>query len=348
MSNPEVRAHVRRRLAGSGLALLATLSFAVPLAAQAPTGQPSGALSPLAAAGAIPSALQPNLATPEVPDNYEIGVNDLLDVFVYQMPEMTNQVRVDTSGNVRLPLLRRPIAAAGATAPTLAIRVERALVSAGLARRPLVQVVVRQVESRPIVVVGAVKYPTVIQAARPMRLAEILARAGGLGSNSGSSVLLTSGPESHRVTQRIDLATLLSTSGSGNDPLLTGDDLVRVLPARLIYITGALNKPGAFPLQTGEPITVLKALALAQGFNATESPDKKHAEIIRSEASGARVVLPINLDRILKHKDPNPTLMAGDLLYVPESGHGRLMQVMMGDLGQAAVIAFGYNATHIF
>lgn len=307
-----------------------------------------GAITPLPSASAIPPSLQPNLADPEVPDNYLIGINDLLTVFVFQMPEMTSQVRVDSNGEVRMPLLRRAVSAVGLTAPALAVRLQRELLAEGMARDPQVQVVVRQVESRPIVVVGAVRFPTVIQAARPMRLTEVLARTGGLQSDSGTTVLLTTGPESARTSRQINLATLLTTAGANEDPLLAGNDLVRVLPARLIYVTGALAKPGAFALQTGEPISVLKALALAQGFSTTEPADKAHSEIVRTAADGARTVIPINLDRILKHKDPNPLLIAGDLLYVPENGRSKMLAIVAGDMAQAAIIALGYNATHIF
>ncbi|MGH9486161.1 MAG: polysaccharide biosynthesis/export family protein [Terriglobales bacterium] len=328
-------------LAAPGI-LRAQVSVTVPSLGQ------TGALTPMPSAAAIPSSLLPNLAAPEVPDNYRIGINDLLTVFVYQMPEMTSQVRVDSSGDIRVPLLRRPIPAAGVTAPVLAERVQRELVLEQMARNPQVQVVVRQVESRPIVVVGAVKFPTVLQAARPMRLTEVLARTGGLDSDSGNSVLLTTGPDTARVTRHIDLATLLTTAGTGDDPLLSGNDLVRVSPARRIYVTGALAKPGAFALQTDERISVLKALALAQGFSSTEPADKKHDEIIRTSANGSRTVIPINIDRILKLKDPNPMLEAGDLLYVPENGRSKMLATVAGDIAQAGIIAFGYNATHVF
>ena len=115
----------------------------------------------------------------------QIGSDDLLGVFVYQMPEMTGQVRVDLTEAVRLPMLKKTIPAAGLTASALAQRVAQELVAEGMARNPQVRVVVRQVMSRPIVVMGAVRYPSVLRAARPMRLAEVLARTGGLGTRLG-------------------------------------------------------------------------------------------------------------------------------------------------------------------
>ena len=137
------------------------------------------------------------------------------------------------------------------------------------------------------------------------------------------------------MTRTIDLATLLTSADNTSNPLLTGNDLVRVLSARNIYVTGAVQKPGAFPLQTGEPLSVLEALALAQGFSTTEPPDRAHAEIIRTAADGRRTILAINLDRVLKHEDFNPPLRAGDLLYVPVSGHRKVLETMLSDLGRS-------------
>lgn len=321
--------------------------MAVPALAQIiPVGR-TGALDTLPPPSEIATSLQPDLAAPEVPDNYVLGPDDLISIFVYQMPELTSQVRIDGNGAIRLPMLPSAIKASGLTTPQLASDISRQLLAQGLARSPVVQVIVRQVMSRPIVISGAVRYPTVLQAARPMRLDEALARAGGIEADSGTRILLSTGTGADRQGREIDLNELLNSTSVADDPWLSGGEVVRVLQARMIYVTGALLKPGAFPLRTGEPITVLKALALAEGFSTTSPPDRKHAEIIRT-VKGDRQVIPVNLDRILKHRDPNVEMQAGDLLYVPESGRSKVMSTALNDVAQTAVIALGYNATHIF
>lgn len=294
-------------------------------------------------AGEIPEKMEPDLAPPAVPDNYLIGRNDLLSIFVYQMPELTSQIRVNSEGYIELPFLRRPLPASGQTPMQMRAVVARELVAEGLARDPVVRVLVRQVESRPIVVAGAVRYPEVIQAARPMRLLEVLSRAGGLENTAGTSILLTTPTSSGPVTRELSVQQLLQDPVAGGDPLLIGGETVRVIPARLVYAVGALQKPGAFPIVANEPITVLKALALAQGFSTTMPAAKSHAEIIRTRPDGSRQELHVNLDKILKHKAPDPTLLAGDILYVPENGKGKVLTQALADASQALVVFIGYH-----
>ncbi|MGH9467063.1 MAG: polysaccharide biosynthesis/export family protein [Terriglobales bacterium] len=290
-----------------------------------------------------PTRMSPDLMVPAAPDNYVIGRDDLLSVFVYQMPELSAQVRVNADGYIALPYLQKQLPASGHTAPQVRAEVQQELEAEGLARRPIARVIVSQVESRPIVVAGAVKYPEVIQAARPMRLLEVLSRAGGLGTKAGTTVLLTTRTPSGMVTQTFDVTRLLQDPDPGDDPELIGGETVRVVPARLVYAVGALQRPGAFPIQPGEPITVLKALALSQGFSSTMPANKGHSEIIRTRMDGTRVEIPVNLDKILKHQAPDPTLIAGDVLYVPENGRRKILSQALADAAQAGILVIGYR-----
>lgn len=285
---------------------------------------------------------EPNLMAPVAPDSYVIGKDDLLAVYVYQMPELTRQVRVDGSGDIALPLLGRPIRAAGLTSPELARGIASELSYERIAHNPQVQVMVRQVMSRPIVVSGAVAMPMVIQAARPLRLLEVLARAGGLTNVAGTTVLITLNGES-KPAETIPLASLLDGADLQSDPLLTGGETVQVLTAQKVFAVGALKQPGGFPVTAGQPPTALGVLALAQGVSTTKPADLKHSQILRTLPGGKKEILRVNLDQVLKHKEPDPTLQAGDILYVPENGRAAFFDTLFQDVGQVGVLAFGYG-----
>lgn len=289
--------------------------------------------------------LTPNLVEPAVADSYRIGQDDLLDVFVFQMPELTRQVRVDDAGVIHLPFLPTAVAADGLTSLQLAHRISQALVAAGLARNPLVQVTVRQVMSHRVIVSGEVKTPLVLQAAHPISLVEALARAGGLDAQAGATVLITRDAGRTSTTQTIPLTAVLN-GDLGTGLMLDGGESVRVIAARMVYAVGALGKPGAFPIPADEHLTILKALALAQGIG--DHADRSHAEIIRTDADGTETRIPINLAKVLQHRSPDARLTAGDILYVPESGKAKTIATIISDAGQMAVIAVGYNATKIF
>lgn len=325
----------RNLLATAGLAILVPMARAqvLPPATASVLTNGAGLNSPT-------TSLQPDEVEPAVPDTYRIGSNDLLSVFVYQMPELTSQVRVSAAGTIRMPMLPQPLAAAGSTGSELAASVAAALSKAGLARNPVVQVLVRQVDSRTVVISGAVRNPTVVQAWRPMTLLEALSRAGGVTDQAGSTVVLTEVTAAGTSTQTVSVDAL--ENGAGPDPILNGQDTVRVVPARLVYTVGAVKQPGAFPLRPGEPLTVLRALSLSSGL--APSPNLHHSEILRPTAQGPQPV-PIDLRRILDHKDPDPPLLAGDILYVPEDGKRKALGTIIADVGQIAVISLGYGAS---
>ncbi len=291
----------------------------------------------------IPENVQPDLVSPAAPANYLIGANDLVSVFVYQVPEMTRQVRVDVNGSVRIPFASGKFQAAGRTALQLQQEIASDLLAEGLVRAPVVQVTVVQVESKPIVVGGAVQRPLVLQAARPMRLMEVLSSAGGLTTGAGTNVLVshqgngTDLPETHSY----DLARLMRLNDPNDDPILSGNEMVTVLPAQMVYVVGDFKQPGAFPVGMGEPVTVLRAIALGKGLDA--SPNQGKAEIIRTGVDGARSEIPVAIDRIIHHKAPDIPLQAGDIFYVSKDAKRALMLAGLTDVGQLITLGTAYH-----
>jgi polysaccharide export outer membrane protein len=79
-----------------------------------------------------------------------------------------------------------------------------------------------------------------------------------------------------------------------------------------------VKRPGGFALKSNENISVLQALALAEGLTRTSA--KSHARIIRTdEASGKRSEMPVDLGRVLAGKAEDPQLRPRDIVFVPNS-----------------------------
>lgn len=326
-----------------GTAAVLVLGLAATLAAQsldtnlntvAVTAQPPSVQQPF--------SMQPDLTPPEVPDNYRVGPEDLLAIFVYQMPELSSQVRVSNRGAIRLPMLPRSLPIAGLTAPQIGRVLATDLRRQGLARDPVVRVVVRQVMSHPVVVAGAVAKPVVIEATRPLRLIEALTRAGGPSKEAGTEILVTTQGPDGTTSRKIALQAVTDTADPVTDPLLTGGEVIRVLPAQYVYAVGALEKPNAFPVLASSPMTVLRMLALAQGVSSTEPANLKHSVIIRT-VSGRRVRIAVNLKSLLQHATPDIPLQAGDIFYVPVNGKSKFFDGVLGMAAQATTIALGYR-----
>jgi len=205
----------------------------------------------------------------------------------------------------------------------------------------MVQVTVRQVVSRTVVVTGAVKYPITLQAVRPLPLLEAVARAGGASDAAGEDIVITRPSADGTVqTTELSLTDAMLPTHAATNPVLLGGETVRLLPAKMVYAVGALNKPGAYPLQAGQPITVLRVLALAEGVK--DPADSSHGVILRPAANGAQQEIPVDVNKLLRRQAADIPLQAGDVFYLPVNGKRKGLDVGVQTLSQAAAIALGY------
>lgn len=117
---------------------------------------------------------------------------------------------------------------------------------------------------------------------------------------------------------QISLKDLLMSSDPRYDVMVYPGDVVKVPQAGIVYVVGQVRKPGGFLLKTNQNLSVLQALALAEGTTSTSA--EKRARIIRTEGqNGKREEIPVDLKRILAGKAPDPVLQARDILFVPNS-----------------------------
>jgi polysaccharide biosynthesis/export protein len=95
-------------------------------------------------------------------------------------------------------------------------------------------------------------------------------------------------------------------------------DVITVPKADLIYVIGDVKKPGGFPLSERPTLSLLEALALAEGLERTAGP--KNAKILRaSTASAPRSEMPIDIKKILSGQSSDVQLLPNDILFIPNS-----------------------------
>jgi polysaccharide export outer membrane protein len=135
------------------------------------------------------------------------------------------------------------------------------------------------------------------------RLTDVLALAGGTTPEAGEITVTRAGKVS-QVSER------------EQDLVIQAHDEVRVAPAGMVYVVGEVGRPGGFPLRHRETVTLLKAVALAEGWRRTAAPQR--ARVIRS-AGGARSEIPVRLADVLAGRAPDLALQPGDVLFVPHS-----------------------------
>ncbi|HEV3483744.1 MAG TPA: polysaccharide biosynthesis/export family protein [Candidatus Acidoferrales bacterium] len=297
------------------------------------------------------------------PIDTPIGSGDLLHIDVFDVPELSRDVRVSDTGEISYPLVPGRITAAGKTPFQLETELERLLIENGLVSHPQVSVFVREQNSQPVSVVGAVNHTMVYQVVRPTTLLEVLAAAGGISDTAGDVVIVTrpkkpdvakvepasatvdSDPDEQKITVRI--RDLLESGDSAYDIPILGGDTVTVPSAGIVYVMGfGVAQPGGYVLQShGDQVTVLKALALAHGLTPFAKSDD--AVIMRDNpATGRRDLIPVRIKEMEKHKASDVPLKSNDILYVPDSaGKKALAKGGEAALGIGAGVAL-YRAAY--
>lgn len=299
--------------------------------------------------------LEQSLAGPagnSAAEDYRIGPEDLLEISVFEAPELNRAVRVAASGEISLPLLGA-VQAAGLTPKALEFVLQE-LLRRTYMNDPHVGVFVREMQSHTVSVFGAVKKPGVFQIRGAKTVVEVLSMAEGLAEDAGDTVVVMRGeglsgaaqsipsdppaaPASpsksdsstagaSRATEEaargntaeIKLKDLLESGDPRSNVVVYPGDVIKVTRAGVVYVVGEVKKPGGFMLKTNENITALQALAMAEGLTRTSA--KSRARIIRTdESSGARTEIPINLDKILAGRIADPLLRPKDIVFVPNS-----------------------------
>jgi polysaccharide export outer membrane protein len=333
-----------------------------------------------------------------MPHDYVIGNGDLLNLEVFDVKELSREVRVSQTGSIGVPLVPVRLHVAGLTEVQAEQKISEVLESKGLVSHAEVSLTVKERKSKPITVVGAVAHPMVYQADRPVSLLEILAEAGGVANDAGDTVLVNRlsqeppadptelpaiGPEDSAAgaaskgsnhagsaqesasnaasasstspaqntvpassaaavpntsanspapgeaprlnnTITINLNELMETGDATNNIILQAGDIVTVPHSGIVYLLGAVAKPGGFILANDRgQMTTLKILALAGGLTSTAKSD--HAVIVRKDAQGQQHEVAVDLKKVMQRQSEDIQLQPSDILYVPNSAGKRAM-----------------------
>jgi polysaccharide export outer membrane protein len=338
--------------------------------------------------------------------DYIIGEGDLLEVSVFDVPELSKDLRVGETGTINVPLVPVRLQVAGLTETQAAEKIVEVLEANGLVTHAEVSVTVKEHRSQPITVVGAVAHPMVYEADHQVTLLEVLAQAGGIANDAGDTVIVTrksafafaeiSNPQAMPSSQApgsgdaptqaspqasalasqaaptgspanfpspeqpthanspaaavsnapstvasdsgttsitINLNDLLETGDIRNNIVLQAGDVVTVPHAGIVYVLGAVSRPGGFVVSNDRTqLTTLKVLSLAGGL--TKIARLNRAVIIRKDENGKQTQTEVDLKKVLDRQTEDITMRASDILYIPDD---RTKEVML----RAAEIAIG-------
>ena len=252
-----------------------------------------------------------------------VGASDLLSITVYGAPELSRMMRVTPEGMLRLPMLTRAIAVRGLMPLEIETLLAKGLTEEEILVDPVVTVTLAEIASRPINVAGAVKKPLTFQANGKTTLLDAITRSEGLSAVAGHEILVTH-PAKAGVppfTERIAVQDLLEKADPAANLALEGGEEVRVPEVGRVFIVGNVLKPGSFPLNDADGMSVMKALAMAEGLARFAT---KQAYIYRPSDGTEKQEVLVELRKIMDRKSPDIELQAGDIFYVPDNRKGRL------------------------
>jgi polysaccharide export outer membrane protein len=252
-----------------------------------------------------------------------IAAGDLIDVQVFNTPELSAKLRVSQDGIITLPDTG-DISVGGLTPLEAGAKIEKSLRDAQVMLEPHVTVLVTEYSTQGVSVLGEVRKPGTYLLLGRHSLYDALSAAGGVTQESGSSIEITHQSDPTRP----ETVPVNSPNYSELQRLteVKAGDVVVVARAETIYVVGDVGHPGQYFIQNGQKLSVLNAIALAQGVNPTARASK--ASIVRKTATGAETI-PVNLNRIAKINGENLILRPADVLVIPRSGAKSFLNVVL-------------------
>jgi polysaccharide export outer membrane protein len=239
--------------------------------------------------------------------DYVIGRGDVIAVDVFDVKELSRDVRVSQTGSIGLPLVPVRLHVAGLTEVQAEQKIAEVLEANGLVSRPQVSVSVKERKSKPITVVGAVPHAMVYQADRPVTILEVLAEAGGIANDAGDTVIVT------RPSQE-------PSADSSEPPVIGPEDSAPATTPKESTQTGSAPESafstGSASNSSAAPKTVFPVPASTASAYAVANPPGPNDPPPLSNT------ITINLNELMESGNAanNIILQAGDIVTVPHAG----------------------------
>ena len=268
-----------------------------------------------------------------------IGPGDMLHVQVFNTPELEQHARVSDSGDVPLMLVGN-VHVVGLTPAKASQAISEKMASGHFMKHAQVTVTVDDYATQAVAVLGQVKTPGSYPITAPRTAIDMVAMAGGLTDVADRTITIERhGDPKDKVNYFLSNNT--HEAIDDNVMIYPGDKVV-VAKAGIVYVLGDVKVPGGFVMNNNSSqLTVLQVVAEAGGTNHSAVPSK--AKLMRKKDDGGYDEMPLPLSAMQKGKQPDVSLMTGDIIYVPFS---YLRNVAMQGSGIAAAATSAVIYSH--
>jgi len=272
-------------------------------------------------------------------DRYRIGPGDVLDIRVYNRPQLSREaVRVEGNGMIRMPLVDNDIQAACLTEGELAKEISTRY--ARYYKNLQVDVFIKEYHSKQVAIIGAVSEQSRFELQRRVRLLELLTYAKGPTSKAGQTINIIHSTAASPCKQTNDTDTAAAFSSYKLSEVLQGDpksnpyleagDIVTLPEADQVYVVGNVFMPLTIALK--EPITLTRAIAMAGGLRQDTRKDK--IRVLRQEpGTSIRKEIVVDLYAIEKKSSEDLALAPNDIIDVPTSAGKSFLRSLIQGVG---------------
>jgi polysaccharide export outer membrane protein len=239
---------------------------------------------------------------------FMVGLNVLDD------PDFSGSFRIDEKGDIAVPILGI-MHIAGETASEARVQIQKRLQEGKILTDPQVELTVLEYTESEVTIIGEVASPGKHPLLSPGKLVDILALAGGTTITAGNQIQITRGiaggePVLVHYSKATDPKTV-------EDVIVHPGDTVQVKRAGIVYVLGAVNRPGGYVMQEEGTLNVLQAITMAYGTSILAST--KTIYLLRRNPDGSVVYVALPLNKMIHGKGADVQLHATDVLYVPLS-----------------------------
>jgi polysaccharide export outer membrane protein len=265
-----------------------------------------------------------------------LSPGDLVELSVYNVPELATRARISNRGDIYLPLIDY-VHVAGLTAEETQAVIQQKLSDGGFVKNPHATVFVETYVSQGASLLGEVGRPGIYPVVGQQRLFDVISAAGGFTEKAGRSITITHRGQPDKPLV-VPLARNVSDNPDSNVFVYPGDTIV-VRKADIVYVVGDVGRPSGFAMDSGH-LTVLQVIALAGG--TTKTAKLSSVRLLRKGPEGVNET-PIPLKKILEAKAPDLQMQADDILFVPTSAAkaaaSRSLEAVMQTASALSIIA---------
>lgn len=294
--------------------------------------QPSATPSPDSRPSNNPTPQNPLMTVPEDFAGLTLKPGFLLNVQVYDEPDLSARVRVDNAGNISMPFLQS-LHVEGDTVPQAQERIRQQFKENGILKNPQITIDVEQFATTSVTVMGEVLNPGKVELLAPHSLLDVIGMTGGETPMAGNTIEVRRMVDNNWKTNTYHY-TRDGDVASIRDVLIQPGDTVIVQRAGIVYVLGGVNRPGGYPMQEGGELNVVQAVSLAQGLALQAKVSG--LRVVQHTADGKMVEIPISYNKIMQGKEVPMQLAAGDIVYVPISKTKALLGATTGLIGETA------------